>query len=235
MNYEAFFKISYGLYIISSKSEGITNGYVANTAFQITAKPPQIAISCSKKNKTSGLIDQSNSFSISVLNKNCKTETINLFGFKSGSDIDKFANIEFQSSALGTPVVLEDCIAWFDCKVTRKADLGTHLLFIAEIVESELLDEHASPLTYSDYRMERKGMAPQNAPTHIENSKLKNTDTMKEADKKSKYKCGKCGHIYDPKIGDEKSGIPPGTAFDDLPDDWVCPTCGAAKSMFKPI
>ena len=50
-----------------------------------------------------------------------------------------------------------------------------------------------------------------------------------------KYKCVFCGHIYDPALGDEKNGIPPGTAFEDLPDDWKCPGCGAEKEYFKPV
>lgn len=47
-----------------------------------------------------------------------------------------------------------------------------------------------------------------------------------------KYVCTACGYIYDPAAGDPENGINPGTAFEDLPDDWVCPACGAPKSMF---
>jgi rubredoxin len=49
----------------------------------------------------------------------------------------------------------------------------------------------------------------------------------------SKYKCMVCGYIYDPDKGDPESGIQAGTAFEDLPDDWVCPECGAEKSEFE--
>lgn len=48
-----------------------------------------------------------------------------------------------------------------------------------------------------------------------------------------KYKCKTCGHIYDEAKGDPKNGIPAGTRWDDLPEDWECPGCGAAKVMFK--
>lgn len=47
-----------------------------------------------------------------------------------------------------------------------------------------------------------------------------------------KYQCVICGHIYDPKVGDPDSGIPAGTAFEDLPEDWVCPVCGVGKASF---
>lgn len=48
-----------------------------------------------------------------------------------------------------------------------------------------------------------------------------------------KYRCTICGYIYDPEIGDEDGGIEPGVAFDDLPDDWRCPLCGAMKKYFE--
>ncbi len=49
-----------------------------------------------------------------------------------------------------------------------------------------------------------------------------------------KYVCGVCGYVYDPAVGDPDGGIPPGTAFEALPEDWVCPVCGADKSEFSP-
>lgn len=50
-----------------------------------------------------------------------------------------------------------------------------------------------------------------------------------------KYKCLLCGYVYDPAIGDPESGIEPETAFEELPDDWVCPECGAGTDEFEPI
>jgi len=49
----------------------------------------------------------------------------------------------------------------------------------------------------------------------------------------AKYLCSVCGYVYDPKVGDPDSGVAPGTAFEDLPDGWVCPVCGADKSLFE--
>ncbi len=49
-----------------------------------------------------------------------------------------------------------------------------------------------------------------------------------------KYICTVCDYVYDPKIGDKDSGIVPGTAFEDIPDDWECPDCGVAKEDFEP-
>ena len=47
-----------------------------------------------------------------------------------------------------------------------------------------------------------------------------------------KYVCGICGHVYDPAVGDPDSGIAPGTHFEALPEDWVCPICGVSKDNF---
>lgn len=49
-----------------------------------------------------------------------------------------------------------------------------------------------------------------------------------------KYKCSVCGYVYDPEAGDPDSGIAAGTAFEDIPEDWVCPVCGTSKSDFEP-
>jgi len=48
-----------------------------------------------------------------------------------------------------------------------------------------------------------------------------------------KYACTVCNYVYDPEAGDPDSGIPPGTPFEELPDDWVCPECGADKELFE--
>lgn len=50
-----------------------------------------------------------------------------------------------------------------------------------------------------------------------------------------KYECDVCSYVYDPVKGDPDGGIPPGTAWEDIPDDWVCPVCGAGKNEFTPI
>lgn len=57
----------------------------------------------------------------------------------------------------------------------------------------------------------------------------------KEGKIMKKYRCTVCGYIYDPEIGDLDSGVQPGTAFEDIPDDWVCPLCGAEKSLFEEV
>jgi rubredoxin len=50
-----------------------------------------------------------------------------------------------------------------------------------------------------------------------------------------KYVCNVCGYVYDPKAGDPDNGVPPGTSFEDVADDWICPECGASKDDFSPV
>jgi rubredoxin len=51
----------------------------------------------------------------------------------------------------------------------------------------------------------------------------------------NQWRCTICGYIYDPAVGDEANGVPPGTSFADITDDWVCPMCGVGKEMFEEV
>jgi rubredoxin len=51
----------------------------------------------------------------------------------------------------------------------------------------------------------------------------------------NRYQCQVCAHIYDPKAGDPAHGIPPGTKFEDLPEEWVCPICSSPRAMYEPM
>ncbi len=229
---KAFFKLTYGLYVISSKSGDKLNGYVANTAFQVTAEPPQIAISCHKDNLTAKIIDESKVFSISVLEQDADLGVIGNFGHNSGKDKDKFKNVKYKTGQTGAPILLDSTIAYFDCEVVDSFDVGTHILFIGKVVNSEVFDESKSPLTYDYYHKEMKGKAPKNAPTYIKEEKMEETKKETTNNLGASFECTVCGYVYDPAEGDEVQGIPPGTPFADLPDDWECPICAAAKSEF---
>lgn len=50
-----------------------------------------------------------------------------------------------------------------------------------------------------------------------------------------KYRCTACGYVYDPSVGDPESGVSPGTPFEKLPENWVCPVCGVGKDLFEPL
>ena len=231
MNIEAFFSLTYGLYIVSSGDQKQQNGFVANTAFQVTSEPPQLAVVCNKDNLTAEIIQKVKLFSVSVLQKETKPETLGLFGYQSGKNVNKFERIYSKIGETGVPIVLEDTIAWFECELVQQFDVGTHLIFIGRIVNTDLVQIEGEPLTYAYYQNVRKGKAPKNAPTYQGSQ-----DSAKKSEvKKKKYKCLICAHVYNPDVGDPDSGLPPGTAFEDLPDNWVCPVCGTEKENFEEV
>jgi len=221
INYEALFKVSYGLYIVCSGSKEKGNGYISNTVFQVTSDPPRFATCCNKDNHTAGLIKESGVFSVTVLQIDAGAGTIGTFGYKSGTDTDKLEGMEVRYGETGVPIVLNDAIAFLELKVDETIDVGTHLMFIGDLVHSEVLDDNTDPLTYLHYRKVKKGVAPKNAPTYIDKSKLEKAPS---GESYAKYECPACGYIYD----EEKEGV----KFDDLPDDWECPVCGEEKSEF---
>lgn len=221
IDYHALFKVSYGLYVVCSGSKEYGNGYISNTVFQVTSDPPRFATCCNKENHTAGLIKSSGNFSVSVLQQDAGAATIGTFGYKSGQDTDKMKGVNVRYGETGVPVVLDDAIAYLEFKVSEVMDVGTHLMFIGELVHSEVLDDNADPLTYLHYRNVKKGAAPKNAPTYIDKSKL---EKATNGESHAKYECPACSYIYD----EEKEGV----KFDDLPDDWICPVCGEEKSEF---
>jgi flavin reductase (DIM6/NTAB) family NADH-FMN oxidoreductase RutF/rubredoxin len=238
MNLEAFFKMTYGIYLVSSKSGEQLCGYIANTVFQVTADPPQIAISCHKNNISAKIIEESGVFSVSVLDKETDAGLIGLFGYQTGNEDKKFDRVNYTYGVTGTPIILSHSIAYFECEVVDKFDVGTHLLFIGKVVGNKLLEADKDPLTYDFFRSELKLMAPERAPTYIDKAKLqKEKDMQKPVDDTNKnlgpnYACTECGYVYYPAVGDDSQGISPGTPFSELPEDWVCPICAAAKSKF---
>jgi flavin reductase (DIM6/NTAB) family NADH-FMN oxidoreductase RutF/rubredoxin len=224
INFEALFKVSYGLYIVSSGTRVHGNGFISNTVFQVTAEPPKFAACCSKNNYTSELIQKTGCFAVSVLHKDTSADIFGRFGYKSGKDFNKLEGMQIKYGETGTPIILNDSIAFLDCKVVQTFDVGTHLMFIGELVQSEIINESQEPITYLYYRQVKKGIAPENAPTYIDKSKLE--PKVQSLDLK-KFKCSNCGYIFD-----EASE---GRKFSDLPDDWICPVCGSEKIDFIEI
>jgi flavin reductase (DIM6/NTAB) family NADH-FMN oxidoreductase RutF/rubredoxin len=243
MKLKAFHKISYGIYLIASRYEDKNYGFIANTVFQVTSDPQQIAISCHKKNVTTEKIIQSQAFSVSVLKKDAATSLIGTFGFMSGDESDKFNRLEVITSQTGSPVVLDSSVAWFDCKVTSTLDTGTHIVIVGEVLDCELVTDE-EPLTYAYYREKYKMLSPKNSPTYIDKKALEKEEEAEEhhqsqitnepgnAEDMDIYTCTVCGYQYNPEEGDPTADIPPGTSFPSLPDDYRCPICNAGKEYF---
>ncbi len=248
-DFRSFHKLSYGLYIICSEFEGKKAGYAGNVGFQVTAEPNTMAISCNKDNITCKVIEQRKSFSLSVLQKDLDVSVIGTFGFKTSNTIDKFEDVDYKIGETGVPVVTSYCVAAFECSVINQVDCGTHILFIGEVLNGEVLSDD-DPLTYDYYHEHYKMRAPKNAPTYIDPEKLKDEPEKNEPKEEleeephehefvktddGKYVCIICGYTYDPEIGEPSLGIPPGTPFEDLDEDFLCPLCGAGKDYFNKI
>ncbi len=228
MNRKALHKISYGLYVICSKNNGKINGQIANAVIQVSSEPPIIAISINKKNCTYDFITKSKVFTISILSEKTPMNFIGTFGFKSGRDIDKFEGINYKLGNTNTPIITDYSVATIETKVINRIDVKTHTIFIAEIVDAEILSDE-KPMTYEYYHKIKGGFSPETAPTYY---KQMDKPEKKEVKKMEKYRCDVCGYIYDPEKGDPDNGVPAGTSFKDIPDDWVCPVCGAGKDSF---
>jgi flavin reductase (DIM6/NTAB) family NADH-FMN oxidoreductase RutF/rubredoxin len=227
LNPKTLHKIPYGLYVICSKNKDKVNGQIANALFQVTAEPETLAVSVNKQNLTHEFIEASKVFTASILCKNTPMSFIGTFGWKSGRDIDKFQNVKYKLGKTNAPIVLDNSLAFIEANVINKIDVGTHCIFIGKVVDAEILSDE-SAITYEYYHKVKGGISPKTAPTY--SSAIDKVKT-KVGGKMEKYVCSVCGYIYDPEKGDPEGGISPGTRFEDLPNDWVCPVCGAPKQL----
>ena len=227
MNLKALFKLGYGLYVVGSRMEGKLNCQIANTVFQITSAPPVVAVSINKENLTHEFIAGSKVFTVSILSQDAPLSFIGHFGFKSGREVDKLKDVNYKLGETKAPVVLDHTLAYLEAKVVNQVDVGTHTIFIGELVEADVMKE-GEPMTYAYYHQVKRGTTPKTAPSYIEEKKP-------AAPKIAKYKCTVCDYIYDPELGDPDGGIKPGTPFEQIPDGWVCPVCGASKDKFEKI
>ena len=226
MNTKALQQISYGLYIIGSRKGDRINGQIANTVIQTSSEPPTISVCINKGNLTHEFIKDSRVFTVSILSKDTPLSLIGQFGFKSGRDINKFEGVNYKTGETQAPIVLDHTLAYLEARVTKELDVETHTDFVGELVGADILKE-GEPMTYAYYHQVKRGTTPKTAPSYVEEKK----EVVKV--KMAKYQCSVCGYIYDPEKGDPESGTAPGTPFEKLPDDWVCPVCGASKSEFS--
>jgi flavin reductase (DIM6/NTAB) family NADH-FMN oxidoreductase RutF/rubredoxin len=225
MNLKALRNLSYGLYVVSSRKGDRFNGQIANTVIQVTSEPPTVAVCINKQNLTHEFITESKAFTASMLSQDTPLSFIGHFGFKSGRELDKFKDVNYKLGETGAPIVLDHSLSYLEARVINQVDVGTHTIFIGELVGADVLKE-GEPMTYAYYHQVKRGTTPKTAPSYIEERK-------EVGSKMAKYKCSVCGYIYDPELGDPDGDIKPGTPFEKIPDTWVCPVCGASKDQFE--
>lgn len=149
-------KISYGLYVVSSRLEGRVNGQCANSVMQLTSKPPRIGVCLNKNNLTHEFVTASGVLAVSIL-KEGDLPMVRQFGFRSGREKDKFAEVEYLPGRNGCPV-LPGCVAFIEARVVpaMTVDVGTHTLFVADVTGGALAEE-GEAMTYANYRRAKRG------------------------------------------------------------------------------
>lgn len=186
MDKKIFRDISYGMYIVSSK----TSGCIINTLTQITSENPIISISLNKENYTNEIIKKENTFIVSIISEDIDRNIISTFGFQSSKNIDKFENFEYDIIN-GTKVLKEHIVGYLVCEVKEIIDCGTHDIFIGSVIDTKK-NNNETPMTYKYYHEIIKGKAPKNAPTYIE-EKIENNS----------YICDICGYVHNGELNDD--------------------------------
>ena len=147
----AFFSFSYGLFVLTARDGKKDNGCIINTAAQLTDTPKRISIAVNKANFTHDMIRKTGVFNLSMLSTDAPFGLFQHYGFQSGRDVDKFADVKGMARATnGVYYLPYSTNAFVSGKVTQEIDLGTHTLFIADVTEARVLS-NAPSMTYSFY------------------------------------------------------------------------------------
>lgn len=172
-------RLSYGLFVLSSKLNEKNNACIINTAVQLMSNPETLSICVNKSNFTHDMILQSGVFTLSVVSQNANFDLFKHFGFSSGRDNDKFADFEdYLYDKNGIPYITSGTNAYISVNVIKSVDMGTHTLFIGNVTESCVTD-NALSATYEYYQNNIKPQPQQN----------KNVKTV--------WRCTVCGYEYE--------------------------------------
>ena len=186
MNNNAMFKIGYGLYVITTNVNGYDNGCIVNTVIQVTTTPNRISVTINKANKTHDMIMDSGKFNVSMLSQKASFEIFKHFGFQSGRTVNKFNGFDaFERSANNIPYITQGTCAFLSATVYSSVDLGTHTMFIANVVDGEILNDD-EPATYSYYH-----------------ANIKPKPQTVEVKAESAYRCKICGYVHEGELPDD--------------------------------
>jgi flavin reductase (DIM6/NTAB) family NADH-FMN oxidoreductase RutF/rubredoxin len=201
----AFFKLSYGLFVLTAKDGDKDNGCIINTVTQITDVPKRISFAVNKNNFTHDMILKTRTFTVSILGVETPFSVFQNFGFQSGRNVDKFAGLPEKKRSANS-IVYESRYAnsFLSGAIISTSDYGTHTLFIAEVTEAAVLSAVPS-LTYQYY---------------FDNIKPKPAAPPAGAAKKKGYVCKICGYVYEGET---------------LPPDFICPVCKHGASDFEKL
>ena len=169
MDATAFFKLTYGLYIVCAlDAEGRKVGCIANTFSQVTNDPIRASITLNKDCCTCKAIEETRKFTVSVLTMDATMDLIGKFGFNSSYEVDKFDGTPYELDASGIPYITGPAIdAHFSVDVEQVMDVETHLIMAGLATEAEITSD-VEPLTYAYYHSVLKGKTPPKAVSFIE-------------------------------------------------------------------
>lgn len=176
MDTRALFNVSYGLYVLTTNYDGIDNGCIINTMQQVTSEPCRLSIVVNKKNHTHDLIIDSCVFNVNVLTKETPFSVFQHFGFQSGKNVKKFDPLTQHNRSANNVIYLQNYInSYFSCRTVKTIDLGTHTMFIADIIDAQKVSDVES-VTYDYYQ---KNIKPQKTVS------------------KGCWVCNVCGYVYE--------------------------------------
>ena len=210
MDNKAMYRLSYGLFVLTSKAGDRAGGCITNTAIQVASDPNQISFAVNKANYTHDLVMESRKANISVISEEASFDLFKHFGFQSGRDVDKFAGFaDCAVAANGIYYITKGTNAYFSIDVKQTLDLGSHTLFIGVPTDMVVLSD-APSATYAYYQANIKP-APEAKPAAAEDKLPKGVH---------KWRCKICGYEYTGPV---------------LPEDFICPICKHPVSDFEMI
>lgn len=243
---KAFFNFTYGVEVATTRVDGKDYGCIINTAEQVSAgDEKKVAISVIKKNYTAEMIQKSGLFNVSILTQEAPFALFEAFGFRSGRDVDKFADVPYQDrSANGVRYIPQYTNAMFSCEVTAAIDVGASMLFVGRVVEAKVLSD-APSCTYGYYREHIKPK-PQPAQGQKEGWRCTVCGYFYEGHELPRdFVCPLCKHgpeafVYVPavEVKKKKGFICKVCGYfyegETLPADFICPICHHGAEDFEP-
>ena len=172
----ALFNIGYGLYVITSNDGKRDNGLIVNTVTQVTNTPNRLAVTINKENYSHHIIKQTGVMNINCLTVDAPFAVFEAFGFRSGRNVDKFADCEPLRSDNGLVVLPRYINSFMSLKVEQYVDLDTHGMFICSVTEARVLSDRET-MTYTYYQ--------------------NNVKPKPETEGKKGYVCKICGYVYE--------------------------------------
>lgn len=177
------YNITYGLYVLTAKDDAQDNGCLINTAGQVTTSPNRITLAVNKLNLTHDMMLKTGTFNVSTLSQDAPFSVFQKFGMTSGKTVDKFADFnDVYRSENGLLYLTKYANCFLSGKIVTATDIGTHTLFLADVVDAEILSETES-MSYAYYQKFVKPSTPRPATKG--------------------WRCRICGYVYE---GDE---LPP--------------------------